>query len=69
MKGRGLCLRNEIRSGQEYARAKRFRALWSALWAYDWPHGHRPERTWKRHRRAKYLEKVRYWMREQVSKG
>lgn len=52
MKGRGLGLGGEVRAGREHARAKRWRIAHRLYVDFDWPHGQRPQRSWKAHRKT-----------------
>lgn len=54
MKGRGLGLASEMRAGREHARAKRWKIAHRLFVEFDWPHGHRPQRCWKKHRKTRY---------------
>lgn len=56
MKGRGLGLGSEVRQGPDGARPKRWRIARHLFVDFDWPHGRRPSRSWKRHRRAQYKD-------------
>jgi hypothetical protein len=53
MKGRGLSLGAEVRF-PDGARPGRQSAIRESWVDFDWPHGKRPERTWKRHRMTQY---------------
>lgn len=44
----------EVRSGPEYARAKRYSQLHSLFVNFDKPHGWLKQRTWKEFRRTQY---------------
>lgn len=54
MKGRGLGLGREVRQGPDAVRPKRWRVVHRLFVDFDWPHGHRPSRCWKRHRRTQH---------------
>lgn len=56
MKGRGLGLAGEVRAGRTYARAKRWRLVFGLFVDFDWPHGHNPQRSWKKHRATRWRQ-------------